>query len=316
MIRSFALVSVLLAPPALAVSLDMPANAQLQAEETLALGSYIVATGAFSVDQFPGVSAEGEVLRQAWHFAVPDLSTLQILAPLREQLTADGFSILFECNTDQCGGFDFRFGIDVMDAADMYVDLGDFRYLAARADRAAQVDQAGGPEYVSLLVSRSSLLGFLQVTRIGPPTEAPAIVTVAQPPVRASGATPPGDFAAEIERNGRVILFDLAFETGSAQLGPGPFASLQTLADYLLANPSRHVALVGHTDSQGALDANIALSKRRAGSVLERLATDFAIPRSQLAAEGMGFLSPMASNLTPEGRDLNRRVEVIITSTE
>lgn len=310
MIRSLAILSALLAHPALAVTLDMPANAQLQAEENLALGSYAVATGAFSADQFPGVLAEGEVLRQAWHYDAPDLSTLQILVPLREQLVADGFSILFECNTDQCGGFDFRFGIDVMDAADMYVDLGDFRYLAARSDR------TDGPEYVSLLVSRSSLLGFLQVTRIGAPTEAPAIVTVAQPPVRATGTAPPGDFAAEIEVNGRVILSDLTFETGSAQLGPGPFASLQTLADYLLANPSRRVALVGHTDSQGALDANIALSKRRAGSVLERLVTDYAIPRSQLAAEGMGFLSPLASNLTPEGRDLNRRVEVIITSTE
>ncbi len=310
MIRSFALVSLLLAQPALAVTLDMPGNALLQAEESLALGSYTVPTGAFAQGQMPAETVEGEVLRQAWQYDAPDLSTLQILVPLREQLTADGFSILFECDTDQCGGFDFRFGIDVMDAADMYVDLGDFRYLAAKADR------ADGPEYVGLLVSRSSLLGFLQVTRIGPPTGAPAIVTVAQPPVRATGTAPPGDFAAQIEINGRVILSDLAFETGSAQLGPGPFASLQTLADYLLANPSRRVALVGHTDSQGALDANIALSKRRAGSVLERLVTDYAIPRSQLAAEGMGFLSPLASNLTPEGRDLNRRVEVIITSTE
>ena len=322
MIRSFALVSLLLAQPALAVTLDMPGNARLQAEESLALGSYTVPTGAFAQGQMPAETVEGEVLRQAWQYVAPDLSTLQILVPLREQLTADGFSILFECDTDQCGGFDFRFGIDVMDAADMYVDLGDFRYLAAKADR------ADGPEYVGLLVSRSSLLGFLQVTRIGPPTRAPAIVTVAQPPVRATGlglrvpllvqrgTAPPGDFAAQIEINGRVILSDLAFETGSAQLGPGPFASLQTLADYLLANPSRRVALVGHTDSQGALDANIALSKRRAGSVLERLVTDYAIPRSQLAAEGMGFLSPLASNLTPEGRDVNRRVEVIITSTE
>ena len=166
MIRSLAILSALLAHPALAVTLDMPANAQLQAEETLALGSYAIATGAFSADQFPSVLAEGEVLRQAWHYDAPDLSTLQILVPLREQLVADGFSILFECNTDQCGGFDFRFGIDVMDAADMYVDLGDFRYLAARSDR------TDGPEYVSLLVSRSSLLGFLQVTRIGAQTEA------------------------------------------------------------------------------------------------------------------------------------------------
>lgn len=310
MIRSLAFVTLLLAQPAVAVTLDLPGNARLQTEEKLALGSYDLPTGAFSNGQVPGVTVEGEVLRQAWQFDAPGLSTLQILVPLREQLTVDGFSILFECNTNTCGGFDFRFGINVMDAADMYVDLGDFRYLAAKADR------ADGPEYVSLLVSRSSLLGFLQITRIGPATGTPAIVTVAQPPIRLAGAPPSGDFAARIEADGRVILSDLTFETGSAQLGPGPFASLRTLADYLLANPSRRVALVGHTDSQGALDANIALSKRRAGSVLERLVSDYAIPRSQLAAEGMGFLSPVASNLTAQGRDLNRRVEVIMTSTE
>ena len=310
MIRPIALLFVMLSQSAGAVTLDMPANARLQAEQTLPLASYTVPTGAFAAGQMPGIIAEGEVLRQAWQFDAPDLSTLEILRPLRAQLAADGYTILFECDTDNCGGFDFRFGVDVMDAADMYIDLGDFRYLAAR------MNGVDGPEYVSLLVSRSALVGFLQVTRIGPATATVAIVTVAQPPIRPAGTSISADFAAEFETNGRVILSDLTFETGSAQLGPGPFASLQTLADYLLANPSRRVALVGHTDSQGALDANIALSKRRAGSVLERLVTDYAIPRNQLAAEGMGFLSPLASNLTPEGRDLNRRVEVIITSTQ
>ena len=310
MIRALAIVFLMSAPPAFAVSLDLPGNARLQAEVTQVLGSYTLPTGAFVAGQTPGLVVEGEVIRQAWHYDAPDLSTLQILAPLRDQLTTAGYSILFECDTDQCGGFEFRFGINVMDAADMYVDLGDFRFLAARLDGGA------GPEYVSLLVSRSSLLGFLQVTRIGPLTETPAIVTVAQPPIRASGSTPSGDFAAEIEANGRVILSDLTFDTGSAQLGAGPFASLQRLADYLLANPDRRVALVGHTDSQGALDANITLSKRRAGTVLERLVTEYAVPRSQLAADGIGFLSPLATNLTTGGRDLNRRVEVIITSIE
>ena len=310
MIRFLALLTLLLAQPACAVTLDMPGNATLQTEETLALGSYLVPTGPFADGQIPGIAVEGEVLRQAWRIEAAGLSTLQILAPLRDQLAAAGFAVLYDCNTDQCGGFDFRFGIEVMAAPGMYVDLGDFRYLAAKADG------PDGPEYVSLLVSRSSLSGFVQITRIGTPTETPAIVTTTQAPVRATLTVAPGEFAAEIEATGHVILSDLTFETGSAQLGPGPFASLQTLADYLLANPARRVALVGHTDSQGSLDGNIALSKRRAGSVLERLVTDYAIPRGQLAAEGMGFLSPLASNLTPEGRDLNRRVEVIITSTE
>jgi OOP family OmpA-OmpF porin len=76
------------------------------------------------------------------------------------------------------------------------------------------------------------------------------------------------------------------------------------------------VALVGHTDSSGTLGGNIALSKQRAGSVLERLVSDYGANRRQLEAEGMGYLSPIANNLTETGREANRRVEVIITSSE
>jgi OOP family OmpA-OmpF porin len=50
--------------------------------------------------------------------------------------------------------------------------------------------------------------------------------------------------------------------------------------------------------------------------VLERLVTTYDIPPHQLDAQGMGYLSPVASNLTEEGREVNRRVEVIITSTQ
>jgi len=301
----------LLAPQAgQAVTLDFPANADMTTQTRSALGSHLLPTGPYANGQVPGVTAEGDVLQQSWRINAAGLTTLQLLRPLREQLQTDGFEILFECETDTCGGFDFRFGISVIGAPDMYVDLSDFRYLTARRDSAA------GPEHVSLLVSRSSNAGFVQVTVVGPPGTAPVTAEVSQTVARAVGATLPDDFAARIEVEGHVILSDLTFETGSAQLGPGPFASLDQLAAYLLQNPDRQVALVGHTDSQGSLDGNIGLSKRRAGSVLERLVSDHDIPRRQLAAEGMGFLAPVASNLTPEGREANRRVEAIITSTE
>jgi len=72
---------------------------------------------------------------------------------------------------------------------------------------------------------------------------------------------------------------------------------------------------VGHTDAEGSLDGNIALSRRRAASVLERLVTAYQVDRRQMEAQGMGYLAPIASNLTEEGREANRRVEVIVTST-
>nr|WP_246414687.1 OmpA family protein [Yoonia ponticola] len=115
---------------------------------------------------------------------------------------------------------------------------------------------------------------------------------------------------------GRTVLDDLSFANGSADLADETYASLKTLAAYLQANPSLQIALVGHTDASGSLDGNIALSKRRARAVRQRLINRYDIPPSQLDAQGMGYLSPVGNNLTDAGRDANRRVEAIITSTE
>lgn len=303
------LVLLLLPMQAAAVTLDMPGNATLVVEDVAGLDSYAMPTGAWTTDGLPVLTAAGEVRQQAWRIDAPGLTTLQLLQPLENQLIADGFEVLFTCTDDACGGFDFRFATPVLPAPDMHVDLGDYRFIATQR----MVD--GNTELLSLLASRSSSAGFVQVIRVGAAENGP-VATAQAPAIRAVSNAITGDLAQELEQNGRFVLTDLAFQTGSAQLGEAMFSSLQDLADYLRTNPDRTVALVGHTDSVGSLDGNIALSKRRAGSVLERLVTTYDIPRRQLEAEGMGYLSPVATNLTEEGRDANRRVEVIITSTD
>lgn len=293
-----------------AVTLDLPANANLEADVTETPGIYEMPIGPWREDGMPILSEEGTLHQQAWRIDGAGLTTAQILLPLRAQLTEAGFDILFECQTEGCGGFDFRFATRVMNAPDMHVDLGDFRYLAAERDNDS------GTELVSLLISRSAQSGHVQLTRVGPPTDTRDMASATGAALSSTAATPQEGLVAELERTGRAVLSDLTFETGSAQLGSGTFASLETLSDYLAANPERRVALVGHTDSVGALEGNIALSRRRAGSVLERLVSDYAVPRRQLEAEGMGYLAPIASNLTDAGREANRRVEVIMLSTE
>ncbi len=307
MIRTFLLA--LLPFQAAAVTLDMPSNATLAAEEVASPGSYPMPTGAWTPEGLPVLTGTGEVRQQAWRVDAGGLTTLQLLAPLEQQLIDAGFEVLFTCTDTACGGFDFRFATPVLPAPAMHVDLGDYRYIATKREA------DGATELLSLFASRTSEAGFVQIMRVGTGGGAPVAEPDA-PAVRAFAPTLTGDLAQELEVNGRFILGDLAFQTGSAQLGDETFASLQKLADYLIANTDRTVALVGHTDSVGSLDGNIALSKRRAGSVLERLVTRYDIPRRQLEAEGMGYLAPITTNLTEEGREANRRVEVIITSTE
>jgi len=193
----------------------------------------------------------------------------------------------------------------------MHVNLGDFRFFSARLP-----DET---ESVSLIVSRSLETRFVQLIHVAPAGSSPLQITTPAATSDTSVPVPPetsGDFAQTLETRGHVLLGDLEFHTGGASLGNGEYASLAALAEYLKANPSRRVTLVGHTDPVGALDSNIALSKRRAQSVRNYLISTLSVNADQVSAEGMGYLAPVASNLTAAGREANRRVEVILISTE
>ena len=294
----------LAASPAAAQDLALPSNAVEQYSASQAQGQYLLPTGPYAGTVLPTQSIDGPVTHQSWRITGAGLTTLQLIAPLQEQLMAQGFEILLSCDTQACGGFDFRFATEVLPPPLMYVDLGNFRFLSAKRDDAS--------EAVAILASRSSRAGFIQIITVG--TEPQTAQTTAQlRPARPQ--IPLGDFGQTLEASGHFVLADLRFEIGSSTLSDGPFESLQRLAEYLSTNPDRTVALVGHTDAQGSLDGNIALSRRRAAAVLERLVSVHGVPRRQLEAQGMGYLSPLATNLTEEGRDANRRVEVIVTNT-
>jgi OOP family OmpA-OmpF porin len=308
-----------------AAALELPRGAVRAAESAEALGSYVMPTGAWREGGPPARLLEGRVEMTAWQ--IPTMATtLQILAPLRAQLDQDGFDILFDCATEACGGFDFRYGLRLLPEPEMHVNLADFRYLAARRAGPA------GEEGIALVVSRTSERAYVHVTHVDPESGEPATVEpqpvpdgtgAGVPPVGpgpgaapAGAAEPPGGLAGQLETTGRAVLADLAFETGSSRLSGGPFPSLAELAEYLRANPSRRITLVGHTDASGALEPNVALSRARARAVRDRLIADYGADPERIAADGVGYLMPLASNLTEEGRAANRRVEAVVTSTE
>jgi OOP family OmpA-OmpF porin len=139
------------------------------------------------------------------------------------------------------------------------------------------------------------------------PLKPVAPVTVARPIVE-------GEIIAALQADGHAVLEDLIFDTGSSDLGTGDFASLKELSDWIKANPDAHIGIVGHTDAVGGSDANISLSKKRAASVVERLVTTYGVDPARIEALGAGYLAPRTSNETEEGRQRNRRVEVILTS--
>lgn len=290
-----------------AMALDLPAGAKLRAEESDRAARAPIATARFNGENVPSIVTEGQVLRQVWKVDGTSQTSFQILTGLRDQLVQDGFDILFQCQAVSCGGYDFRFAVGHFKAPDIFVDLGDFHYLSARKD----------DRMTAIMASRSKEAAFIELVQISPAGSSspaiPAPTSTVQPSSRAPSSGPVG---AELETNGRTVLDGLSFATGSSQLAEDDVPVLAELAKYLTGNPDRKVVLVGHTDAEGSLDGNIALSRRRATAVMSSLIELYEVNPGQLSAQGVGFLMPLASNLTPEGREANRRVEAVLINID
>jgi outer membrane protein OmpA-like peptidoglycan-associated protein len=108
-----------------------------------------------------------------------------------------------------------------------------------------------------------------------------------------------------------VNMSDVLFDTGSSTLKPAAREKLAKISGILLAHPGLTLQIEGHTDSVGGDDFNQALSERRADSVRDFLAEQGVLP-SSITARGFGKTQPVATNETAEGRQLNRRVELVV----
>ena len=108
-----------------------------------------------------------------------------------------------------------------------------------------------------------------------------------------------------------ITLSDVLFETGQFSLSPGADTNLSKLFDFMSKNPDRKLTIEGHTDSVGSAQSNMLLSQNRAHAVHSYL-RNRGVPANRLSMQGMGESSPVASNKSASGRQLNRRVEVII----
>lgn len=117
--------------------------------------------------------------------------------------------------------------------------------------------------------------------------------------------------AQQTERGMVLTLGDVLFDTARAELKSGAFGTVDRLATFLRENPERRVEIEGHTDAVGSNSSNLSLSQRRADAVRAALVSR-GIDGTRITAKGMGEAVPVASNDTAEGRQRNRRVEVII----
>ena len=121
--------------------------------------------------------------------------------------------------------------------------------------------------------------------------------------------------AHETERGWILTLAgDLLFDVGRASLKPGGRRALENLARFMREHPERKIVIEGFTDDRGGREVNQRLSERRAAAVRDALVENRVEPE-RIAVHGYGAAYPVASNDDPAGRQLNRRVEILIGET-
>lgn len=119
--------------------------------------------------------------------------------------------------------------------------------------------------------------------------------------------------AAQTSRGIVLTLGDVLFDTGKAQLKTGAQRPIEQIAAFLNENPERRIQVEGFTDSQGSDEYNQQLSQQRADAVAQAI-IQRGIDAQRVRALGYGEEFPKAGNDSPGSRQLNRRVEIVVSN--
>ncbi len=234
---------------------------------------------------------EGRIVRIAYR-TNPGPSILEVSRNFETQLAKAGFETLLACDTDACGGIPFTEAIDALPIPQMWVDGFNYHYYAGRKT------DGGRETFASVVVSENNreIYAQLIVAELG---------AIENKMVDAAA------MAKGLGETGHIALYGIYFDTDKAVIKPESRPTLEQIAKLLTGQPQLNVFIVGHTDSQGAFDYNMDLSKRRAEAIAAELVKSYRIAPPRLRTAGVGMLAPVGSNASDSGRALNRRVELV-----
>ena len=121
----------------------------------------------------------------------------------------------------------------------------------------------------------------------------------------------PKAMADDISTTGHVTVYGIYFDTNSSTLKPESAPTLKAISEMLKMKSELNLYVIGHTDITGDLKHNMELSENRAKAVVDALVKDYGISAKRLTGKGVGPLCPVSTNKTEEGKQLNRRVELV-----
>lgn len=280
------------------------AGAVLQNAAQEGFAAVKVPTAQQAPDKSPVV--EGRV--NAYFYIAPkERSALEVFRNYQVALAKPGFTVLYSCEMSACdkSGIKERFANEVVSPR---------KWQAKGVDPAGSIDR--DVRFLSAKASRNGQDSYILVFVAEPNSiwGAPAVVQLVVEPAAMEGdkVVVNGDALQKaLGADGKVALYGIYFDTGKAILKPESRPQLAEMAKLLKAHPALKVHIVGHTDNQGGVPANLALSQQRADAVVAALVQEHQVDPKRMTARGLGSFAPVASNSAEAGRVKNRRVELV-----
>lgn len=238
-------------------------------------------------------TVEGKIWRRNF-FVKGDVATgLEIYRNYQTALRAAGMDVLSACEREACGAGGGTWSGPLDNLLATNVNARDQFYLLARA--------ADPDVFVALFVKgQPGSIGVEYMLDVIEPA-----------PLRTGRVAVTVDALKDaLARDGKVAVYDIFFDTGSATLKSESDAVLQTIVALLAEQSKLALYVVGHTDDSGLLARNASLSSQRATAVVDALVAR-GVARMRLTPFGAGPYAPAATNRDPDGRTKNRRVELV-----
>jgi OmpA-OmpF porin, OOP family len=259
------------------------------------------------------VKLEAKVTR-LYYVAPRGKTPLEVHRNYEQALAAAGFVEKYKCELDACAKVFFALPFNVTDAkwASGYIETpsgsGYSLYSGVSVEDGrltyGTINKAGVLLHVMVYTSAAAN----KTTEL-----ASTYLQIAEPKAMQTGQVTVDTTAMKsgLDADGKIALYGIYFDTGKAALKPESKAQLDEMGKLLTAQANLKVIIVGHTDNQGTLEANVALSQSRAEAVAQALTQTYKIATNRMLAKGVANFSPIASNAAESGRAKNRRVELV-----
>lgn len=240
-------------------------------------------------------------------------STIEVMKNYQDAFKAQNAEILYQCKGGECDGtntwYSAKFFANVYGKDNRQSNGETSHYYAFDAYHVAQ-------RYMVGKISTSDKVYFIEIGMTpkndGEPIKV-CVEVIEQEAVKSDLiAVNASIIKDKLEKEGKLILDGILFDTGKTDLKPSSLEVIEKLGKFLNENTKTQIYIVGHTDDIGNFGDNTLLSEGRAIRVYEALQNNFGDFEKRITPIGVGPACPVASNETEEGRMKNRRVEIVL----